>query len=140
MPKLSPSEYAAKWAANFGASADKYKRGIQSVSVNPAQQAIAAKDRMLQGFTDAVTSGRWEANLGKVTLASWQQAAMDKGANAIPAAARVGQAKAMAAEQVNAPLRDSVLGTLPARGTIDQNLERARLFALGMHNGRKGRG
>lgn len=135
MPKMSPAELAAKWSSAFGASADRYKAGINRVTVNPAEQAIAAQDRMVANFNDAVNSGKWAAGLQRVTLSSWKQAATDKGASAIAAAARVGQAKVQAAEARIAPIRDAVVASLPPRGTIDQNLERARAMAMGMYNG-----
>lgn len=137
MPKMSPQEFAAKWAQKFGNSGEAYKAGIARVQDNPAQKAIAAQDRLLSGFTEAVTSGRWAAKLGKVTKQQWQQAATDKGAPALAAAARVAQEKVARAEAEMGPIRDSIAASLPPRGSIEENLERGRQQALRMHEARK---
>lgn len=137
MPRMSPAELAAKWSQKYGASGEAYKAGVSKVTENPAQQAIAAQDRMVQGFNDAVTSGKWAAGLQKVTLASWKQAATEKGAPAIAAAARVGADKVARAEQIMGPIRDSIVASLPPRGDINQNLERSRQMALQMNLARK---
>lgn len=137
MPKMSPSEHAALWASKFGGSAERYKAGIARTQGNPAQKAIAAQDRLLTGFNEAVTSGRWANSLSKVTEAAWKQAATEKGAPALATAARVAQEKVARAEAVMGPIRDSIVSSLPGRGGIEENLNRAREMALKMHEARK---
>lgn len=138
MAKLSPTDLAAKWASKYGASGEAYKAGIAKVQDNPAQKAIAAQDLMVANFNDAVSSGKWANGLAKVSLQSWKQAATEKGAPAIAAAARVGQSKVQAAEAVMGPIRDSIVSSLPPRGTLEQNLERSRQMATKMNQARKG--
>jgi hypothetical protein len=137
MPKMSPSEHAALWAQKFGGSAERYKAGIARTQGNPAQKAIAAQDRLLSNFTESVTSGRWANALSKVSEASWKQAATEKGAPALATAARVAQEKVARAESIMGPIRDSIVSSLPARGGIEENLERARQMAMKMHDARK---
>ena len=137
MPRLSPSEHAARWAQQFGASAEKYKAGIRKVQGNPAQRAIAAKDRLLANFTESVVNGRWEAGLANVSEASWKAACEEKGAAALATSARVAQEKVARAEAKMGPIRDGIVSSLPARGDINANLERAREIALRMHEARK---
>ena len=60
-----------------------------------------------------------------MTEASWKQACLDKGAANIAAGARVGAAKVERAEREIAPQRDAIVAGLPARGSIEQNIERA---------------
>lgn len=137
MPRMSPAELAAKWARNFGGSSEQYKAGIARVQGNPAQKAIAAQDRLLANFTAAVVDGKWANGLSKVTEAGWKQAATEKGAPALATAARVAQDKVQRAEQVMGPIRDGIVASLPARGGIEENLNRAREMALKMHEARK---
>lgn len=132
MPRLSPQQLAAKWQAKYGASTDAYKQGVQSVKVNPAQSAIAAKDLWIQRLNEAAANGSYEAGLANVTLAGWQQACVDKGANAIATAARLGAAKVQAAEQRIGPQRDAIVQSLPARGTLEQNKQRMLAMVDGM--------
>lgn len=137
MPKMSPSEHAALWAQKFGASADRYKAGVSRVQGSPMQKAVQAQDRMLANYTEAVTSGRWANNTGAVTEAQWKAACTEKGAAALAASARVAQEKVMRAEAKFGPIRDSIVSSLPQRGSIEENLERSRQMALKMHEARK---
>lgn len=137
MPKLTPQELGALWAQKTAGSVERYKTGVGKVQGNPMQKAIAAKERCLQGFTDAITSGRWEAGLAAVSEQQWKTACVEKGAAAIATAARVAQEKVVRAEMRMGPIRDGIVASLPERGTIEQNLERARQMALKMHEARK---
>lgn len=130
--RMTPQQLAAKWQAKYGSSSEQYKAGVQAVQVNPAQSAIAAKDRWIQSLNEAAADGRYENGLSTVTLQSWQQACIDKGASAIQAAARLGAIKVQRAEQEIGPKREAIVAALPPRGTLEQNLERARQMALGM--------
>lgn len=132
MAKLSPAQYAAKWQSKMSTSVEAYKQGIQAVTVNPAQSAIAAKELWINNLNEAAANGRYEAGLSKVTLASWKSASIDKGASNIPAGARNGTIKVEQAEREIGPQRDAIVASLPPRGTLDQNLERASQMARAM--------
>lgn len=134
---MTPQEHGSLWASRFGASGEKYKAGVRRTQGNPAQKAIAAKERCLQGFTDAITSGRWEAGLAQVTEAGWKEACETKGAPALATSARVAEAKVVRAEARIGPIRQQVVASLPPRGSIEENLERARIMAMRMHEARK---
>lgn len=138
MPNLSPQQMAQKWAAKYGASQEAYKAGVTATQVNPAQQAIAAKDRWIAALNDAANRGAYEAGLSGVTLQSWQQACVEKGAQAIPTAARLAVLKVQKVEQEMKPKREAIKSALPPRGTLEQNLERARLMAMGMAQLKRG--
>lgn len=132
MAKLSPAQLAAKWQAKYGGSTEAYKQGVQSVQGNPAQKAIAAAPRWQASLQEAFANGSYEAGLSKVTEAGWKQACVEKGAPAIAAAARMGVAKVEAAEREIGPQRDAIVNSLPPRGTLDENLERAAQMARQM--------
>jgi hypothetical protein len=132
MAKLSAAAMAAKWQAKVSAAGPAYTAGVQAVTVNPAQQAIAAKDRWIAGVNAAAASGKYEKGLSTVTLQSWKQAAVDKGAPALAAGARLGAVKVQQHEQAFGPTRDSIVANLPPRGTLDQNIERAAQMARAM--------
>lgn len=137
MAKLSPNQLAAKWAAAMGRSEKAIQDGVDAVTVNPAEQAIAQKDTMLANYTDSVQSGRWENSMRKVRLPDWKAAMKEKGAKNAVAGAKMGQLKVERAEAEIAPIRDSIVNSLPPRGTIEQNLERAREMAMRMHEARR---
>lgn len=137
MAKMTPQEHAAVWAQRFGAAAEKYKQGVARVQENPAQLAIQAESRMVANFNQAMADGKWSGAMAKVTLAQWKQACSEKGAAALSASARLAQDKVMRAEAEIGPIRESIKSSLPARGTIEENLERSRQMALRMHEARR---
>ena len=129
MPRMTPQALAQKWQQKTAASTEAYKAGIQAVQGNPAQKAIAAKDLWIARVNEAAQNGRYEAGLSKVTEAGWKAAAMEKGAANIAAGARQGALRVEQAERIIGPQRDAIVANLPARGTLDQNLERAAQMA-----------
>jgi hypothetical protein len=137
MAKMTPQEHAALWAAKTAAAVDRYKQGIARVTGSPMQKAIAAQDRLLANFTESVVSGKWAAGLAKVSDQQWKTACTEKGAAAMPTAVRLAQEKVARVEAQMANIRDQIVGGLPPRGSIEENLERARQMALRMHEARK---
>lgn len=85
MPKNTPAEVAAKWKSRTQSASPEYIKGIQGVTVNPAQKAIAAKDKMVANFQQAMADGRYEQGLADQTLQGWQQKSINKGATRIAA-------------------------------------------------------
>lgn len=131
----NPTQAAANWASRLGAATQAYTDGVNSVTVAPGQLAAAAKNLWLQNTQAAVN--RFAANSAAVQLPMWQQAAVQKGAPRLASGASAAQPKM---EQVFGKLFPAIrnaVQALPARGTIDQNIERSRQFALKM-NSQKG--
>lgn len=137
MAKMTPAALAQKWASKLGASTESYKAGVQAVQTNPAQKAIEAKDRWIASLNEAAMDGRYEAGLSKVTLGDWKTAAIEKGAAALQAGARLGAAKVEKHEREFGPVRDSIVQSLPARGTTDQNDQRMLEFVRQMRSTKK---
>ena len=133
MAKLdNPTQAAQNWASRLGAATQAYTDGVNGVTVAPGQLAAAAKNLWLQNTQAAVN--RFAANSAAVQLPAWQQAAISKGAPRLGTGATAAQPKM---EQVFAklfPAIRSAVGALPGRGTIDQNIERSRQFALKMNS------
>lgn len=132
MAKLSPQALAALWSTRVQSSVDAYKSGINSVSENPAQQAIAAKQRYIDGVNRAFQEGRYEAGLQGVTKESWKAACVEKGAANIASGARAGAVKVQRAEQRMGPIRDAIVASLPPRGSLEENIQRAAQMARQM--------
>lgn len=133
MAGASPAESAAKYAKNLAASGESYKGAINRVSVNPAQQAIAAIPLMRANFNEAIDSGKVARGLAGVSLPSWKQSCIEKGAASLVASARLAAEKWQRKESEIKPTRDGILSGLPPRGTIEQNFERSRQFGMAMH-------
>lgn len=92
MARINAAKKAQKWANKLANAAEDYKDGIDAVTENPAEQAIAKKDAMLARFRKAVENGDWEAALRATGLQGWKDAAK-KGAGRLVDGAAKGQAK-----------------------------------------------
>lgn len=80
MPRVSASQGASKYKSGVQGGATRYSDGISNVDVAPSVKAIAQKDKMIANWLDSVNNGKWEQNLGAISLSAWQTAAKTKGA------------------------------------------------------------
>lgn len=79
MPKINPREAAEKWQRRTKAATQDVAAGVDRVTVNPADKAIAALDKMRARLIEALDNGKVEAGLSRVTLESWKAAMKDIG-------------------------------------------------------------
>lgn len=130
MPKRTPAQVAAKWERNASAAVTNYKEGIAATQVNPMQLAAAATPTWLAAVQAAAP--KFQRNVGLVSKQAWQTAAQTKGATNFPVGIQAGQAKYSAAIGPLLSYITQVKGTLPARGTLQQNIARMTAFVNGM--------
>lgn len=136
MSKLgNPTSAAQSWATRLAGATQAYTDGVNSVTIAPGQLAAAAKDRWLANTTSA--ANRYAANSAAVGLPAWQQQAITKGAPRLASGASAAQSKVEATFAKLFPAIQQAVNSLPARGTIDQNIERSAAFARAM-NAKKG--
>lgn len=69
---LTSAQVAEKWQRNYSASAQSFEEGINAITQNPMEKAIASKDKMIQKWTAAINNGKWEAGLRSIGLAEWK--------------------------------------------------------------------
>lgn len=79
MPRVTPQQAAAQLRSRIGQSGQQYAAGIERVTVNPAETAIANKDKWVAGIQEAIQNDRYAKGLANVTLQSWKQAATQFG-------------------------------------------------------------
>lgn len=127
----SAAEAAQKWQQNFGAAGPAWSAGIESVTVAPGQLAAAASDRYLMGVQQNVQ--KFSARVAGVSLAQWKAASTAKGPARLAQGATVGLPKYQA--QITRVLQtaQSIVASLPPRGTVEQNIQRSSQFQLQMH-------
>jgi hypothetical protein len=144
MARLTPEEYAAKWAQRTSAATADYSAGIQRVQTAPGQQAAAKEQKYQAGVQAAVTSGKWRRNVAGVSLQQWQEAAMNKGAQRLATGAQAAQSKMAAAGARILPMIDQVaaeVARLPDT-TVEDRINKSAAFQRGLHrraNGQTGR-
>lgn len=130
MAMPSASDAAAKWAQNLGAAQTRYTAGVQAVQTSPGQMAAQAADRYIAGVQANVQ--KFATNSAAVSLQSWQQAAVNKGAPRLASGATAAQPKMSTVFNQLFPFIEQVRTSLPARGDLEQNIARSAAFQRGM--------
>jgi hypothetical protein len=131
----SAADAAAKWSQNLGASVNRYTAGVQAVTQAPGAAAAAAVDRYVAGVQAGTQ--KFVANSQAVTLGQWQQAAVNKGAQRLASGATAAQPKMASVFNSLFPFIAQTVGSLPARGSLDQNIARSAAFQRAMANYKK---
>lgn len=83
MPRVTPAEFAEKWARRTSGATADYTKGIDRVTVAPGQLAAAKEEKLVAGFTAAIASGKWRDRVAGVSLTEWKTKAKEKGAGRI---------------------------------------------------------
>ena len=130
MAGSTPDQIAADWASRLGASRDKIVRGVQAVNVAPGQAAARNKSAWVQNTQAA--ADKWAARTQAVTLGDWQSAMTTKGVDRIGQGATAAQSDFAQFMGQLLPHIESVRSSLPARGNLDANINRATAFMRGM--------
>lgn len=127
----SPTEAADRWATGFGGAGARWAAGIQAVDTPPGQLAAAAQPRYLAGVQNNV--GKWAARTAGVSLAQWKQASIDVGQGRLSSGATKGKSKFQAQIARVLDAERSIIGGLPPRGDVSQNIARSSAFQMAMH-------
>lgn len=86
--RVTPEEYANLWAQRLGAAVDRIRAGVERVREAPGVRAAAAADRFRARILEAIDTGRWQAEVSRVTLDQWRTAMLEKGVPRIGAGAQ----------------------------------------------------
>lgn len=130
MPMPNAADAAAKWAQNGGAAINRYTAGVQAVQTAPNALAAAASDRYVAGVQANLP--KYVANNQAVSLQAWQQAATTKGAQRLAGGFTAAQPKMQGVFNSLFPFIAQVVGSLPQRGDLEQNIARSAAFQRGM--------
>src|SRR5882672_10132248 len=95
-----------RWQQSAGTAQTRFTEGVQATTKDPTQLAIAAQAKLLQGFNEAVQSGRWQRNLSAVGAAGWKSATLAK-ANNYSTGIAAGAGKFQSAMQTWLPIINS---------------------------------
>lgn len=125
--KSTPEQAAEDWANRLAASGDKITRGVNAVTVAPSAKAVQKKAKMIQAWTDAMTSGKWERNTAAVTLEDWRTQMTTKGIPRIGAGASASKGKQADFYRKLFPYINNVVAQANNMGdvTLEERLQKA---------------
>jgi len=130
----SAQQIAQKWANGMGAASATIKAGVEAVTQNPAEAAIRQIPNYLAGVQRAVSDGRVEAGLRKVSLRDWQDSMVNKGLSRVgpgAQAAKVDFEQFMGEFLPHVESGQRMLTNMP-RGDLQTNI--GRMVAMVEHN------
>ena len=129
--KATAASAASNWSTNFAAAGPKYEAGINAVTVAPGQLAAAQKNAYVQNVQ--ASANTWAVKVAAVDLNSWKQAATTTGAQRLATGATKGAQKYQAFANNFLPQLSTIVGSLPARGSFEQNMARFTNYATQLH-------
>jgi hypothetical protein len=130
MTSQTPDQIATNWSQNLASSTSKITNGVNAVTVAPGQAAARQKDVWLQNTQAA--QAKWAQRVAAVPLSDWQAAMNTKGVPRIASGATAAQPKFASFMTKFLPHLAAGKAALPARGTLDQNINRSA--AMIRHN------
>lgn len=79
MARKTPKQIAEKYARRGSEALPDYLAGIDNVTENPMEKAIAKLPKAKQNYIAAIDSGKMQRGLERVTMADWKAITKQKG-------------------------------------------------------------
>lgn len=126
----SADQVAAKWARGLAQAGPSIEAGVRAVTIAPGQAAARQKGAYTQGVQD--NAEKWARNVAAVSAGEWAEATIAKGIPRIASGAQAAEPKFQAFMGKLLPFEENLANSLPARGNLQQNLDRMTRFVTGM--------
>ncbi len=127
------------WQQGAGGAQQRYQDGVQNTTVDVVGRAIANQAGLLQGFNDAVNSGRWAGALQRVGTAGWKSQTVAK-ASSWSQGITLGVNAYSTAMGTWLPRINSAAAAAKAMpgATIDQRIARSAYLQRTLYNAKRG--
>lgn len=89
--RTDPQTAAQRWVQGLQSSGAKLAAGVNAVTQAPGARAAAKVDKYRQGVLDNIP--KWERNVRAVSLESWKEAMLTKGASRVASGAQAAEGK-----------------------------------------------
>lgn len=129
--KANATDAAQAWVNGMQSAGPKYTAGVNAVKIAPGQLASAKSDFWASQV--AAAKSKFAANVAKVSLSAWQEAAANKGAARLGTGATAAQPKFVAFMNSFLPALSSIVAALPTGGTYEQNKQRFLAYSDALH-------
>jgi hypothetical protein len=126
------AQAASNWTGSQARATTAFTAGVQAYAGDWAGATTRQQAVMLANLQQAVNSGLWAAGINKVGTTGWKAATEAKQGNYTTGFSAGGNNFATAIAKVINALQSGV-SSLPPRGDINANLQRANALALYMH-------
>lgn len=120
---IDPTTAAANWVRGMQGSTAKITAGVNAVTVAPG--AAAARQAGVWAANTAAAQQKYAKNVASVSLQDWQAAVLNKGVQRVAAGATASEGKMAAAMTQILPQIANIVQSLPPRGDINANIQRA---------------
>lgn len=124
---------AEKWARNTSNAIPDIIRGIDGVTENPAEKAVAKKDKMVANFNTSMGNGKYEASMGKVTLSGWKDATKTKVQARLGTGVQAAISKRQAFDAHNINVLNAILPEIAAMPDMTLQEQAAKCLKLWQH-------
>lgn len=134
MAKVTPAEFAEKWARRTSAATADYTKGIQRVTEAPGVKAAAKQDKFVARLMESINDGTWARRVSGVSLQEWKDAAINKGSGRISAGVQAAQADMQKFGTELLAQIDTVVATVNAMPdtTLDERIAKSVAFQRAM--------
>lgn len=124
---------AEKWARNTGNAVPDILRGVDAVTENPAEKAIAKKDKMVANFNASMQNGKYEASMSKVTLSDWKTKTKEKVQARLSSGVQAAISKRQAFDAHNINVLNAILPEIAAMPDMTLQEQAAKCLRLWQH-------
>lgn len=131
MALKTPQQATQKWASQMAQATEAYSKGVQSVTTDPAEAAVAQQSRLIQNFMASVNSGAWANGLrAAAAKGTWKANALSKGVARIGPGAAAAIPKMMAHQQSIFPVNQQLQAQLAQMPKGGKENAKARFSAM----------
>jgi len=129
------STWSANWSGSAGKATTNYTAGVDAYNGDWAAATTAQQATMQQNWLQSLADGSWANGVNNVGTSGWKAATVAKQAN-YGVGFQAGATKYSQAAAKLQPFVANTVASLPPRGDITANLNRAAAFDMALHNAR----